>query len=144
MNIVVKVKSAIVDAILEKNSCYFVTKMFPQRYDKESDVVFIVNEETSKMIGYAVGVNVYMTTDVKPVIEALKKAVGVSKRGCLSEYNNKKKITVWSLQSITLVNPAPVWKSKFYDSVFPMEFYNTKVNPDWYGIAAYKLKVINF
>lgn len=144
MNIVVKVKSEIVDAILEKDSCYFVTKMFPQRYDKDTDVVFIVNEQTSRMIGYATGVNVYNTTDVKPVIGALKRAVGMSKCYCLYEYYNRKKITVWSLKSVTLVNPAPIWKSKFHDSVLPVEFYNTKINPDWYKIAAYGLKEIIF
>lgn len=144
MNIVVKVKSAIIDAILEKDSCYFVTKMFPQRYDKDTDVVFIVNQQTSEMIGYATGVNVYMTHDVKPLIGALKRAVGKLKSGCLAEYANKKKITVWSLQSITLVNPAPKWKSTFHDTMFPVEFYNTKIKSDWYNIAAYDLKKINF
>ena len=144
MNFVVKVKSEIVEAIINKRCSYFVTKIFPQRYDRNTDVVFIVNQQTSKMIGYATGVNVLMTSDVKAVIKGLKEAVGMGKSHCLAEYVSKKKIVVWSLQSITLVNPAPKWKSTFHDTMFPVEFYNTKINPDWYNIAAYDLKEINF
>lgn len=33
MNIVVKVKSEIIEAILKKECSNFVTKMYPQRYD---------------------------------------------------------------------------------------------------------------
>lgn len=144
MNFVVKVKSEIVEAIIKKECSYFVTKIYPQRYDRNTDVVFIVNQQTSKMIGYTKDVNVFMTSNVKEVIKGLRNAVSMGKSHCLAEYVSKKKIVVWSLQSITLVNPAPKWKSTFHDTMFPVEFYNTKINPDWFNIAAYDLKKINF
>lgn len=144
MNFVVKVKSEIVDAILKGECSYFVTKLFPQRYDRNTDVVFIVNQQTSEMIGYATEVNVLMTSDVKAVIKGLREAVGIGKCHCLAEYVSKRRIAVWALQSITLVNPAPKWKSSFHDSMFPVEFYNTKINPNWFKIQAYDLKEINF
>lgn len=106
--------------------------------------MFIVNQKTSEMIGYATAVNVVMTSDVKEVIKDLRNAVDMGKSHCLAEYVSKKRIVAWSLQSITLVNPAPKWKSTFHDTMFPVEFYNTKINPDWYNIAAYDLKKINF
>ena len=144
MNFVVKLKSEIVDAILKGECSYFVTKLFPQRYDRDSDVVFVVNQQTGRMIGFATGVNVFMTDQVKLAISQLRDVVGMGKSHCLAEYKGKKRITIWELQSITLVKPAPVWKSSFHDSMFPVEFYNTKINPSWFKIQAYDLKEINF
>lgn len=144
MNIVVKVKSEIVDAILKGECSYFVTKLFPQRYDKKTDVVFVVNQQTGRMIGFATGVNVFITDQVKHAISQLGDIVGMGKSHCLAEYMGKKKITLWVLQSITLVNPAPLWKSSFHDSMFPVEYYNTKINPNWFKIQAYDLKEIKF
>lgn len=144
MNFVVKVKSEIVDAILKGECSYFVTKIFPLRYDKDTDVVFVVNQQTGRMIGFASRVNVFMTDQVKLAINKLREVVGKENRQCLAEYTNKKRITIWELQSITLVNPAPVWKSSFHDSMFPVEFYNTKINPNWFKIQAYDLKEIKF
>lgn len=144
MNIVVKVKSEIVDAIVRKECSYFVTKMFPQRYDKNTDVVFIVNQQSGRMIGFAEGVNVFKTDQVKHAITQLREAVGKGKSHCLAEYIGKKRITIWELQSITLVIPAPLWKSTFHDKMFPVEYYNTKINQNWFNIQAYNLKKINF
>lgn len=144
MNFVVKVKSEIIDSIIKKDCSYFVTKIFPQRYDKNTDVVFIVNQQSGRMIGFATEINVFVTSDVKPVMEGLRNAVGKGKSHCLAEYIGKKRITIWELQSITLVIPAPLWKSTFHDKMFPVEYYNTKINPNWFKIQAYNLMKINF
>jgi len=144
MNFVVKVKSEIVEAIINKRCSYFVTIIFPQRYDKDTDVVFIVNQQTGRMIGFSERVNVFMTLRVKLVMNELREVVGKENRQCLDEYANKKRITIWELQSITLVSPSPLWKSSFHNSMFPLEFYCTKIDPSWFKIAAYDLKEIKF